>query len=378
MRKGGFMLASNVINQMKKKIRQTIVIVTMILVSLLVSETISASSINTRPATESEVSTTKSSAVGFSVKPVYGKGQRQGDVNYWSLLVQPKQVVKLQLEIINGDTEHQFDVAVNQAVTNGNLTVDYSKSEQIAKSMLSGHTPIDFAKMAKVADSQKNQTTMTVAKNTVMTVPITITVPAQPFDGQAVGGVAVTRHATANEKKKTINNVYNYTYAVLMTGSKETVKPDVSLVSLKAQAKQFDNTVTVNVQNTTNAIVSGIAVNGEVTNSKGKQVAKMVMKNGTISPLAKFGLVFRNTEAQWAPGKYHVKLTMTDKAKHTWIVDQDVVIKEKKTVFEQVKAPRDKQSNNWLVSVLVALIVLLVGLSGFWYYRFRRQQNKAS
>lgn len=378
MRKGGFMLVSYVSNQMKEKIRQTIVILMIILVSLLISGTTSASSIGTRPATKSEVSTTKSSAVGFLVKPLYGKRQRQGDVNYWSLSVKPNQVVKLQLEIINGDKEHQFDVTLNQAVTNGNLTVDYSKNEHITKSMLSGNTPIDFAKMAKVAGSQNNHRTLTIGKNTVATVPITITVPAQSFDGQAVGGVAVTRHATASEQNNTINNVYNYTYAVVLTGNKKTVQPDISLVSLKAQAKKFDNTVTVNVKNTTNTIVSGVAVNGEVTNSKGKQVAKMVIKNGTISPLAKFGLVFRNTEAQWTPGKYHIKLTMTDKSKHKWIIDQDVVIKDKKAVVEKIKVPRDNLDNKWFVLVTGMLIVLIIGLSGFWCYHLRQGENSES
>lgn len=39
-----------------------------------------------------------------------------------------------------------------------------------------------------------------------------------------------------------------------------------------------------------------------ITNPKGKIMAKLSIKDGTIVPLAKFGLVFRSTDARWADG----------------------------------------------------------------------------
>jgi hypothetical protein len=339
---------------------------------LLIGKTVLAAPIATRAATESEISMTKGGAIGFSVKPLYGKNQRQENVNYWSLRVKPKEVVNLSLAIINGDADHDYDIVVNQAITNGNLTVDYSKKASLTDKMLSQKSPIDFPSVAAVADSQKNQTTISVKRHTVVTVPIAIHVPEKAFVGQAVGGVSVTRHATAAEQKSTINNVYNYTYAIVMAEGAEKIAPNISLVSLQAQAKQFNNTITVNVKNATNAIASGVSVKGVVTNAKGKQVAKLVMNHGTISPLAKFGLVFHNTEAQWAPGKYHVKLTMADKDKHQWLVDQTITIKGNKVVTEKVIMPNQNQLPRWLIGLLVVLILMLMGAGGYFYVKARR------
>lgn len=318
-----------------------------------------AASIVTRQATQSEMSTLNNSTVGFSVKPLYGKNQRVDNVNYWSLIVKPKQVVKLNLEILNGGDDHAFDINVNQAVTNGNLTVDYSKNKKTARTMLNGSLPIEFPVAAKVAGSQQSYSTIDVKKNTVVTVPIEVTVPDNPFDGHAVGGVSVTRHATASEKEKTINNIYNYTYAIVMAENKEVVNPDVSLVSLQAQSKQYDNTVTVNVKNKTNTIISNVVVNGRVTNPKGKIMAKLSIKDGTIVPLAKFGLVFRSTDARWADGKYHVKLIMTDKKNHELVVDQDIDIKGNKKQTTVPIKNNNKINQRLLIFVSVAIIILL-------------------
>lgn len=345
------------------------------LIFLVAPTKVFSDSIKTRPATESEVNTIRKTDIGFSVEPLYGERQRENNVNYWSLIVRPNQVVKLTLKIVNGDKNHEFDIGVNTAVTNSNLTVDYSKTPSAAKKMLSGDVPIDFPKSSNIASSGHSAKRILVAKDTVATIPIEVSIPSNRFKGQSVGGVSVTRLATDNESKQTISNLYNYTYAIVMAENNKPVTPNVEFVSLSGRAQKFNNTVKVKIKNSSNAIVSGVSVNGAVTNNTGKQVAKLIMKNGTISPLADFDLVFRNNDVQWPAGKYHVKLVMMDKENNQWRVNQEITIKKnKKLTIDNVKKNK-VQNKQGLIFTLIVIILSLIIIGLFAYFKILRNRQ---
>lgn len=360
----------------KSKISFTIFIMLMfVYVSFSLTRQVFASSVTSRQATEAELATVQKGVVGFSVKPVFNRGQQQANVNYWSLTVIPKQTVHLNVEIINGDTDHTFEIAANQAVTNENLTVDYSKNEKIAKSMLSQTAPIDFYTATSVAKSQKNHVMLPVKKNTVVTIPIDILVPDKHFDGQAVGGISVTRQPTDSEKNQAVSNVYNYTYAIVATEGKKQPKANVSLVSMQAQAKKFNNTVKVNIKNSSHAIISGVSVKGAITNSKGHKMATIAMTNGTIVPLAKFSLIFRNTDKQWADGMYHVTLLMTDKDKNRWVINQDINITDGRSRVEKIKTTFKDDTLKLLLTIFLPIILLVLVLVVLGYVKFLKKNN---
>ncbi|WP_156765839.1 WxL protein peptidoglycan domain-containing protein [Leuconostoc lactis] len=358
----------------KSKIAFIILILLMfVCVSVSVTRQAFASSVTSRQATEAEISTVQKGAVGFSVNPVFNSGQQQDNVNYWSLSAIPKQTVHLKVAIINGDTDHTFEIAANQAVTNENLTVDYSKNEKVAKSMLSQTTPIDFYTATSVAKSQKNHVTLPVKKNTVVTIPIDILVPDKHFDGQAVGGISVTRQPTDSEKNQSVNNVYNYTYAIVATEGKKQPKANVSLVSMQAQAKKFNNTVKVNIENSSHAIVSDVSVKGVITNNKGRKVANIAINNGTIAPLAKFSLIFRDTDKQWVDGTYHVTLLMTDKDKNRWVINQNINITDGRSHVEKIKPSFKDDSQRLLLAIFLPLILLVLILVILGYLKILRK-----
>ena len=131
----------------------------------------------------------------------------------------------------------------------------------------------------------------------------------------------------------------------------------------------------VKIKNSSNAIVSGVSVNGAVTNNTGKQVAKLIMKNGTISPLADFDLVFRNNDVQWPAGKYHVKLVMMDKEKNQWRVNQEITIKKnKKLTIDNIKKNK-VQNKQGLIFTLIVIILSLIIIGLFAYFKILRNRQ---
>jgi len=120
-------------------------------------------------------------------------------------------------------------------------------------------------------------------------------------------------------------------------------------------------------------MVKDVAANGTIKNAKGKTIATMDFKHGTISPQAKFGLVFRNYDQTLPKGDYVLNLKVTDADHHVWNIKQKIKINEKKHTSVPVKVTTEGIPYGLIFGIIGG--VLLLGLLIFLCVKYREFQK---
>ncbi|MDR3189585.1 MAG: DUF916 and DUF3324 domain-containing protein [Lactobacillaceae bacterium] len=333
------------------------------LLTLLGMHTIGhAQDISMRPATNSELVTTKSN-VGFSVKPKFEKHQADDKLAYWWLRVKPAEQIIAHVEIINGAKEHIYRIAANQAVCNRNLTVDYSK-HVLTTDEINAASPVDFTKTVAFGTTHKSQVDILVRRNTVADIPIVVDVPRDEFNGITVGGISVTQKVDAQQQ--TVKNVFNYTVAMVLQENNVKVKPDLKLAKIITKAENGDNLTKVQLINPTNALIKNVQATGTIQDNKGKTISELKLASGTITPQAKFALEFNYQTAKLPAGRYHLVLKLEDADKQIWEFNKIFTIQDKKIteVNGDGQAGTVKRSAHLALPLIIGLLVVGALLTG--------------
>lgn len=321
-----------------------------------------AAEITRRDATKAEQKST-ASTTKFSVEPVMDQQQIKSDVTYWWMRANPGKRQTIHVKIVNGEESAKFDMAVNQAVTNENLTVDYGKRGEGAYKLLTNATPINFEKATSIGDHKDSKYKITLAPHEVAIVPLTINVPKQAFTGLAVGGLSVTREA-AESIDSAVTNVFNYTYAIVLQGSDKVGQANLNFTNLEVKRRTHNNKFIINLTNRTNAIIKGVSAVGTVKNEANQTVAKINLKDGTIVPQAKFALQLVDHGKKLPAGKYRIDLLVKDDSKQLWQVKETIAITNNKDNFSQkIHLKNTLIENYWLWGLGgMSLLIILVGI----------------
>lgn len=224
----------------------------------------------------------ENSNIGFSVKPILEEHQIYQDIGYW--WIKPtKEMVTLEIQVINGNQENSFELSANQAITNQNFVVDYGQEIKMAKNYLIEDPVVNFEKMVAFGEEQTfGKKQITLQPNETITIPITLYLPKN-FQGTAIGGINITRMPTMEEEKESLVNLYNYAFALVVESEETSTQ-----LPLKLSIGNIEkDNQSVEIINPSQTLLRDVRIKATLQNKKGEEMAIIDSEKGTIVPKGK-------------------------------------------------------------------------------------------
>ncbi|MBC2371558.1 DUF916 and DUF3324 domain-containing protein [Listeria booriae] len=301
-------------------------------------------------------------AANFSVTAVIPDNQIDKTKTYFDLRMKPGQKQDLEVVLKNDtDKEITIETNANTAVTNDNGIVDYSQTDpKLDKSL---KTP--FSSIAKTDDE------VVLPKNSSKTIKVTVTMPAESFDGIILGGLQFIEKEGDDAKKDggegvQIKNRYAYVVGVQLSENDTVVEPDMKLHEIKAQQINYRNAVTANLQNPEATLIKPLAIDAKVYKSGDDQVLHQAKRDGLrMAPNSNFNYAIDWENQPLKVGKYRLKMVATSGDK-TWKWDEEFTIKgDDAKKYNETAVDLEKDYTWWYIAGGALAVILLVFLA-FW------------
>jgi len=310
----------------------------------------------------------------FSVQAELPTNQINHDAGYFDLMMKPGQQQTVYVRIYNGDEkDHVYDVITNIAMTSNSGSISYSEVEPI----------LDKSVAFNVAEATNNHKGVVVKANTTKRVGITIEMPKKSFEGIALGGINILQQVKQEKNKSSsgfsLQNQFGYVLGLkLQEQKKNTVKPDMKLLSAGPRQINGYNHIVAQLQNPRATIMENLKVSSYVTkNGDSKKLLKTTKEKMRMAPNSNFYYALGDGQKQLKPGKYTLYLNAdSEKGKYKWNFKKEFTItaqKARKLNKTSVIQP-EKVTNWWLVGGLAVVILALLGWI-IWLLRTRRKED---
>jgi len=261
-------------------------------------------------------------AMDFTVKAVLPENQRSNGSTFFDLLVYPGQKQELTLEITNiSEKEIVVLVETITASTNLNGEINYSSNEEMDESL-----KYSFRDMVTIPESYYD-----IPAQSSIEVPITLTVPDEPFEGVLLGSLRVLREATQDEKDAAgaIVNQYASVTAVRLVQSENAgdIPADFALGEINAELINYRASIVAKIRNTQPVIVKGATATATIYPKGGDQsVFEYSLETLEFAPNSVFPYSFVDREGYGIEaGDYTAVIGIEYKGKN-WNFEQDFTI----------------------------------------------------
>jgi len=261
-------------------------------------------------------------AMDFSVKPVLPENQRQNGSAFFDLMVRPGQTQDLVIEI--GNTSD-----VDIAVLVETITASTSRSGQINYTSRGVHDETlkySFEEMVSIP-----QDYYSIPAGTSIKVPISLTVPDEPFEGALLGSVRVLREATQEEKAAAgaIVNQYAHVTAVriIQNENAEAINADFALGEITAELVNYRASIVAMIRNTQPMIIKGASATASIYEKGARHpIFEHSQETLEFAPNSVFQYSFVDEEGYGIePGEYTAMIDVKYGGK-TWSFEQDFTI----------------------------------------------------
>jgi len=319
--------------------------------------------------------------IDYSVKAIIPENQSDKEVTYFDLKVTPNQKQILNLEVSNNSDRTITLVAeVNNAITNQNGIIDYSKHNYKKDSSL---------KIA-LEDIVKNSKQEIVLKpKEIKKIGFNLEVPTINFDGIVLGAIRFSEKENQNKADEKSNvqikNKYAYTMGILLRENDKLVEPELHLLSAQPELMNYRQVITGTIQNNMPVILRDLELDATVTPKGSKEIyVQYNQKNMKMAPNSQFNFPIPLNGREFKPGKYILNMTgSTSDKKYTWSFSKEFTIKNddaKKLNNEAVPTIKEKEIPTWVyVIATLAIIIILVWVlkvSRDIYYRKSSKSKK--
>lgn len=303
----------------------------------------------------------------------------QGKKPYFNLKMKPNETRTIKVRVKNLDKQSEkFVITPNNATTNSNGIVDYTKHNVKSKYLKLGLTD--------VIHSNKSQV-VTVPGKSTKDFSYKLTMPNTKFKGIILGGFtiapndAVKKAMAQNKKQKNpqaIASTFQYVIAVRLFQKSEAVMPNVKFHGADYVVKNQFATVNVNMSNSAPDLAKFKSGYSEVRDSKGKLIIHNKLSNLSFAPNSEFGYYVNLNTKQLAAGKYTVKLHFDGVQTYNYSTNFTVTPQKVKHVKNAAAdfTPKPKQETNYLWAFVIGGIALLVIIALILYIRHMKKATK--
>ncbi|WP_338126435.1 DUF916 and DUF3324 domain-containing protein [Secundilactobacillus kimchicus] len=306
----------------------------------------------------------------FTIKPIYPKNQLDSSLGYFQLKTKPGSTGKLGVTVANLDRSQSRKIKVQPVVatTSDDGQINYTPSN----SKLDSSAQLELPKLMSKA------VTVKLAPLTQRQVTFSYKIPDAGFKGTLLGSIYALDETASNSKAKgfTINNRFAMALGVSMTTNPNwVVSPNFELGDVAARVVDNQPAVVANLRNVAPTYFRGMNVKTDVTQKgESKKLYQARLNDGSMAPTSNFN--FRvDTKGKAIPaGDYTLNMTVKV-GKRTWHLTKDFTV----TAADHDKIAAkigEKQPNNWLYWLIGILIILLLILLAWTFYRLGKKGGR--
>lgn len=327
------------------------------------------------------------SEFNFAVNPVIPENQIDKSKTYFDLKMPPGSVQTVEVQLRNDtDKDVVIEPKIASATTNLNGVVEYGQNDIEPDETLK-HNLKDLVDVAE---------TITIPKQSQVTVPLKISMPSESFTGMISGGLTLKekQEETSDQSEEqglAIKNEYAYVVAILLRQTTDEVVPDLNLLAVEPSQVNARNVINVTLQNPTATYLNSFRLINEVTkkgqsdslyssDTSGMQMApnshfsypislegqKLEAGTYVLKSVAYSG---KNDE-----GQYKVKNGDEEETYlYKWEFEKEFTVAGDVARDLNRKDVTIEEDNTWLY-LLIGLLLLIIAFLIVWYRRKKKNE----
>lgn len=308
----------------------------------------------------------------YSVNVNIPEEQTNKDVSYFDLTKAPNETQDLSIHIKNvGEKDSVFEIEINNAATNTNGVLDYSKHD-LKKDSSAKYTVTD----ALTTDEKE----VTLRAGEEKDVHFQLKMPKETFNGILLGGIQVTKEGALSKKVSgtAIRNKYVYVAGVVLRNKQETITPNLKLLSVKTGLQNSYATIFAHLQNPTPTIIGHVHAKAVITkNGSTKVLYKAEKDEMSIAPNTNFNFPISLDKKKMDPGTYTLTLDAKEgKNQKEWHFTKTFTIKSEKAKKINKEAVTEDQAGVPYLPIIIGVGILLLGIIAFLSYKLFKQKGR--
>lgn len=275
--------------------------------------------------------------------------------SYYDLKVIPKEKKILIIRLLNSSKESvKVKVEANDGSTNNNGITSYLSGIPKDETLVTG-----FSDIATI-----EQDVVTIPPEGSVDIPVTINIPETPFDGVILGGIRVSSLENVieetNEKSAVTSNVA-YTVGVLIKENDKEIDPEIVLLDVKTEQRNYRNYISAQLQNSAPQIVKNLEVSAQVTEKNSKNVLYEASRSEMrMAPNSNFYFGISLEDQPFKAGKYMMTISGKADGKPFSFTEEFEVKGEEAKNFNKNAVYIKETDKKWMTYLTIALIVTLL------------------
>lgn len=311
--------------------------------------------------------------LNFYVTPEFPNSQVEGSNSYFDLNLEPGATESLYLTLQNASDEPiQVQITPHTAYTNVHGVVEYGKDAEEPDGTLT-HSLDEVIESPEVIDLAGNET---------KTIDVALHMPADYFDGFLAGGLRIsevkeeTEEAPTDEEGVAIKNEFAYVIGVVVSNSRDAVKPDLELLDVFADQLNYRNVISATIQNFTPTFVNRMAVEATVQRVGEDDILYEASEEMMqMAPNSHFDFPISLEGDRFVAGEYLLKLKATS-GEEEWSWEREFTIEtEEARSFNRADVTIDTSVNWWMIGA-ISLLLLLAAVLFYLIIKRRKQATK--
>jgi hypothetical protein len=319
--------------------------------------------------TASATADTENQTGALAVRPIIPDNQRDKSKTYFDLHMTPGQKQTLEVELTNNSTEEiEVELQTNDATTNNNGIVEYSKTNK--KRDVSLKT--GFSEIATTEEIVK------VPAKTTKKVAFQLAMPQEQYDGDILGGLYIKQKdqpekTTKDQQGNAVVNRFAYTIGVVLNETDAAIPAELRLLDVKAAQTNYRNSINATIQNTAPTIIKELKIKAAVYRKGAeKPLLAKTTEHIRMAPNSHFDYALNLDNKPFSSGTYLFKATAS-LGEQKWQLEKEFKIssKEAKTYNEQAVELEDTYP--WYFIYLIgALLLIFLTIIGILFYKLQK------
>lgn len=295
--------------------------------------------------------------LSFYVTPEFPESQIEGSNSYFDLNLGVGETETLALKLQNASREAiQVQVTPHTAYTNVHGVVEYGKDAQEPDSSLT-YSLDELIDPSGIIELAGNET---------KTITVPLHMPEELFEGFLAGGLRITEvkeeqeETTSNEEGVAVKNEFAYVIGVVVSNSRDSVKPDLDLLDVFADQLNYRNVISATIQNFTPTFVNRMAVEATVQRVGEDEVLYEASEEMMqMAPNSHFDFPISLEGDRFQSGDYVLNLKATS-GEEEWSWKRTFTIEaDEARSLNRADVTIDTSLNWWMIGSIVLGILLL-------------------
>ena len=306
--------------------------------------------------------------VSFDAEAILPENQIS-EASYFDLKVQAGIQQKLTIQLTNtSNRQVNVKVEANNAVTNSNGAVDYSKH---------GEKLLGSPTFEEIASKPQ---TITLKPQEIRQATFQLDIPKQGFDGTILGGFYGYEETKEKEEKNdgfSLANKFAYTIGAQLSCSDKKIDPEFALSKVKSGLQNGYLTLFATLENKQPVLMSQMQMEAEIT-KKGKDgVLHQLSKKISMAPRSKFELPISWENKPLKKGFYELTIHLKDALGKKWTLVKAFEIKgdDEKLNKEAVHVEKEDEPTNTMMYFFLAFCLIVIICLVWYISKLKREKS---